>query len=125
MDNLDSGQQNTQGQGQSQQYEKIYVKPSLPDDGLILGLGIGSLLMLFICGPAGLIMAIVAIGKAKNAEQVYRQNPGKYDNSTYSLVNSGRICAIIGVVLNSLWVLGSLLYVFIIIGAFGAAALGT
>lgn len=135
MDNLDNQQYPQQPQqpqyGQQGQYQQqygntYYVKPSLPDDSLILGLGIGSIvcLLLGFCGPLGIVLSIIAMSKAKKAKQLYFAHLGKYDNGSLGMVNGGNITAIIGLVINGLITLFLLGYFVFFIGFFGLMAAG-
>lgn len=75
-------------------------KQKLPNSTLILVLGILSVLGCCCSGFLGLIFGIIAIFMAKQATEVYNQNPELYDG--YNNVKTGKILAIIGTVLSAL-----------------------
>lgn len=72
------------------------------------------MLLLWYCR---LIVGIVALVLAKKAKEVYLENPELY--SDYNNVKTGRILAIIGIVLSALF----LIYMIGIISYFGMDAL--
>lgn len=90
------------------------TKEQLPNSTLILIFGIASIVTCFCYGVLGLIFGIIALVLAKKAIQLYNANPELYTG--YENVKAGRICAIIGVVLSSLYFLVILAYL-IFVGA--------
>jgi uncharacterized protein YacL len=86
----------------------------LPNSTAILVLGILSIVI--CCG--GLILAIIALVMASKAKALYDANPGRYSPSSYSNVKTGKICAIIGLILS---LLGSLYYIIVVL-IIGAAS---
>ncbi len=72
----------------------------LPSTGVVIGLGIASILLCWCYGVLGLILATVAIIIAGNSKKLYDQNPENYSN--YGSLKTGKIIAIIGLVLNIL-----------------------
>jgi uncharacterized membrane protein len=72
-------------------------KQKLPNATAVLILGIVSLITC-CCWGAGIVLAIVALVLAKKDMAMYRQEPELYGN--YSTLNTGRILAIIGIVLG-------------------------
>lgn len=89
----------------------------LPNATIILVLGILSIVTCCCYGIVGLIVGIVALVLAKKAKEVYLENPELY--SDYNNVKTGRILAIIGIVLSALF----LIYMIGIISYFGMDAL--
>ena len=75
-----------------------YSRPpeDLPNSTTILVLGILSILF---AGAIGIILAIVALSMSRNARHAYEDYPNDYTVASYSRVNAGRICAIIGLCL--------------------------
>lgn len=65
----------------------------LPNATAVLVLGILSIVVCFICG----IIALVISNKDMAA---YRANPELYSASSYNNIKAGRICAIVGIVLQ-------------------------
>lgn len=72
------------------------VPEDLPNSTAILVLGI---LSIIFAGLIGIILAIIALSMAKNARHAYEDYPGEYTEASYSRVNAGRICAIVGLCL--------------------------
>lgn len=83
-------------------------RQTLPNSTLILIFGILSLLSCCCYGLPGLIFGIVALVMAKKAKETYLQNPELY--SGYGNVKTGRILAIIGIVLSVLYILAIVVY---------------
>lgn len=90
------------------------TKEQLPNSTLILIFGIVSIVTCFCYGIFGLIFGIIALVLSKNATTLYNANPDLYRG--YENVKAGKICAIIGIVLSSLYFLLIICY-FIFIGA--------
>ncbi len=75
----------------------------LPNSTLILVFGILSIVTCCCYGIIGLILGIVAIVLAKKATQIYTENPEEY--SGFQNVKTGKILAIIGIILSALYLL--------------------
>ncbi|EDP96319.1 CCC motif membrane protein [Kordia algicida OT-1] len=75
----------------------------LPNDVLIIILGILSIVGCCFWGVVGLVLGLVTLYLASNATKIYQQNPDGYDN--YSNIKIGRVLAIIGIVLSVLYLL--------------------
>ncbi|USL95016.1 DUF4190 domain-containing protein [Riemerella anatipestifer] len=93
------------------------MKQNLPNATLVLVLGILSILGCCCYGVPGIILGVVALVMYKKDNQLYWANPELYAN--YSNLTTGRILAIIGIVLSALNVLA---YVVLIV-LFGFEAL--
>ncbi len=93
-------------------------KQKLPNATAVLVLGILSIITCCCYGIIGLVLGIVALVLAKKDNELYNANPELYAN--YSNLKTGRILAIIGIVLSSIYVL-SMAYLFIAYGADGIA----
>ncbi len=76
-------------------------KQTLPNATLILVFGILSIVTCCCYGVIGLPLGIVALVLANKAKKLYLQQPEMYEG--YNNVNTGRILAIIGIILNSLY----------------------
>jgi predicted Zn finger-like uncharacterized protein len=72
--------------------------------GLVLVLGVLSLMCLAVCGPIGVALGITAwvLGHADLRKMKARQ----MDPAGYSTTQGGYVCGIIGTALNALWTLG-------------------
>ncbi|GGG50366.1 CCC motif membrane protein [Bizionia arctica] len=92
-------------------------KQPLQNATLILVLGIISILTCCCYGILGLPIGIVALVLASKSTSIYAENPELY--SGYNNVKTGKILAIIGIVLNVIF----LAYVFWMISLIGWEAL--
>lgn len=81
-------------------------KQQLPNSTLILVFGIISIVTCCCYGVIGLIFGIIAIVLANKATKLYAANPELYTG--YSNVNTGKILAIIGVILNGIYLAWSI-----------------
>lgn len=89
----------------------------LPNATLILVFGILSIVTCCCYGVLGLIFGIIAMVMAGKATNLYKQNPELYTD--YGNVKTGKILAIIGIILSSIYLIFSIWA----ISAFGLEAL--
>lgn len=75
-------------------------KRELPNSTLILVFGILSIIGCCCYGVAGVIFGIIALVMSKRAIEIYNADPELYTG--YNNVKTGRILAIIGLVLSAL-----------------------
>ena len=75
----------------------------LPNATLILVFGILSIVTCCCYGIIGLILGVVAIVLANKATKVYAENPEGYTG--FQNVKTGKVLAIIGIVLSALYLL--------------------
>lgn len=75
----------------------------LPNSTTVLVLGIISLLGCCCYGIPGIITGIIALNLAKKDTALYNSDPSKYDG--ISNINTGKILAIIGLILSILTIL--------------------
>ena len=95
------------------------IKVPIPNSQGILILGIFSLVTTICCGGigfVGLVLGIIAVVMSSKAEQMYAENPAPYTETSYKNVNAGKICGIIGIVVNGVLILAGIIYL-IVIGA--------
>ena len=95
------------------------IKVPIPNSQGILILGIFSLVTTFCCvgiGIVGLTLGILAVVMSTKATELYEQNPKPYSEGSFKNVNGGRICGIIGIVANGIWILFLFIYL-IVLGA--------
>lgn len=83
-------------------------KQKLPNSTAVLVLGILSILTCCCGGIVGLVLGIIALVLAKKDIQLYNANPELYSN--YNNINTGKILAIIGIVLSSIYLLITIFY---------------
>ncbi|WP_062055144.1 CCC motif membrane protein [Aquimarina longa] len=79
------------------------TKQQLPNATLVLIFGITSIITCSCYGILGLVFGIVALVLAQKAKELYLKNPGLYLG--YENLKAGKICALIGVILSSLYLL--------------------
>lgn len=77
---------------------------SLPNATAVLVLGIVSIVVC-CCYGGGVILGGIALYLASKDRKLYRANPDMYTAKSYSNLNTGRICAIIGLVLSASYIL--------------------
>jgi len=93
------------------------VKVPIPNSQGILILGIFSLITTFCCGGigfVGLVLGIIAVVLSSKAEQMYAENPAAYTEASYKNVNAGRICGIIGIVVNGILIIAGIIYLLVV-----------
>ncbi|WP_291868479.1 CCC motif membrane protein [Maribacter sp.] len=86
----------------------------LPNTGAIIGLSIASILLCWCYGVLGLLLSIVALILASKATKAYNTEPELY--SDFGSLKTGKILAIIGIVLNVLFLLFMVWLIFSVIG---------
>lgn len=89
----------------------------LPNATPVLILGILSIPFCCAYGIIGLVMGVIALVLAKKDERLYHLNPAAYTVNSYKNLRSGRVCAIIGIVMGSLYTI----MIIILIAIFGIA----
>ncbi|MCL6272790.1 CD225/dispanin family protein [Muricauda sp. 2012CJ35-5] len=88
----------------------------LPGASTVLTMGIISIVgTIFCCGPFGSIFSIIALVKAKSANQLYLQNPEAYTD--YSNIKTGKILAYIGLAISLVYLILCIAYFGLIIAA--------
>jgi hypothetical protein len=95
---------------------------NLPNATAALVLGIISIVGAFCYGIVGVICGIIGLVLANKDRKLYQATPELYTPSSYSSLNAGRTCSIIGLILGGLFMLLMILY-FIVFGAFFMEAL--
>jgi hypothetical protein len=91
-------------------------KRKLPNASAVLILGIMSILTCCCWGVIGLILGIIALVLAKKDMALYNENPELYEG--YSNINTGRILAIIGIVLSAIYFIINI-YMLVVLGEQG------
>ena len=85
-----------------QTYQPIKIKqPAAPYSIPILVLGISSLVFFLVYG-AGIVLGIIALIYTKKANLSIKNNPNTYNPSSFKMIKSGKICALIGTILSAL-----------------------
>lgn len=88
-------------------------KQTLPNSTGVLVLGILSVVTCCCYGIIGLILGIIALVLAKKATEMYKENPENYTG--FSNVSTGKILAIIGIVLNVIFI-GYIIWIISFLG---------
>lgn len=81
-------------------------RQTLPNSTLILVFGILSILTCCCYGIIGLIFGIIALVMAKKAKKIYLAEPELYKG--YNNVKTGKILAIIGIILSTIYLVGTI-----------------
>ncbi|HAF28743.1 MAG TPA: hypothetical protein DCG75_06810 [Bacteroidales bacterium] len=89
----------------------------LPNATAVLVLGILSIVTCWCIGIPGLVMGIIAIVLSGKSKTLYNENPANYSEASYKNLNAGRVCAIIGTVLSSIYLSFALIKWIIVGGA--------
>lgn len=86
-------------------------KQTLPNSNLILVFGILAILGCCCYGIFGIVFAIIALLMARKATEMYKTNPELYTG--YQNVKTGKILAIIGLVLSLLALIGTIVSIIV------------
>lgn len=89
---------------------------TLPNATGVLVLGILSIVFCWCYGFIGATLGIIALVLANKANKLYQSSPNSYTESSYKNMKAGKVCAIIGLSLSSLYII----YFIIIITFYGA-----
>lgn len=90
----------------------------LPNSTAVLVLGIISIALCWCYGIVALTCGIIAIVLGNKAMALYKANPSAYTLSSFNNTKGGRICAIIGICLGSLYLIFIIIYLVILGTAF-------
>lgn len=92
---------------------------TLPYSTAVLVLGICSLVGCIFYGIPGLVCGIIAIVLHKKDKAIYDTNPAAYE---FAFKNSkaGNICAIIGTIMSSIFLLIFIVYIVFIVSIIGS-----
>lgn len=91
-------------------------KQKLPNATLVLVLGIASIITCCCWGITGLVVGIIALVLAQKDLKLYFENPDLY--SGYSNLNTGRILAVIGIILSTVYFVITI-YLYAVVGEAG------
>ena len=98
------------------QPNRQYNQQPLQNATAVLVLGI---LSLVICG-IGVVLGIIGLVLANKDIKLYNANPEVYTIGSYNNIKAGRICAIIGLILQSLIVIFYIVWIAFIISLAGS-----
>ena len=88
---------------------------SVPNSTATLVLGILSIVFCWCYGIPGTVLGIIALVISKKGKLEYDANPTNFTKSSYSNMKAGRVCAIIGLSISSVYLIIFLIY-FAIVG---------
>ncbi|MBI2279909.1 MAG: hypothetical protein HYU68_04370 [Bacteroidetes bacterium] len=94
--------------------QQINSQQVLPNATGVLVLGILSIVFCFCYGVIGIVLGIIAIVLANKANKLYLENPTNYSESSYKNMKAGKVCAIIGLCLSSLYLIVVIIYISIV-----------
>lgn len=94
------------------------MQQSLPNATGVLVLGIISIVLCW-CYGIGIVLGIIALVLSSKAKTLYQENPNTYSIGSFKNMNAGRICAIIGLSLSSVYLVFIIIYFVILGAAFG------
>lgn len=120
MENQGTPNQDNSNQVFSQQFRQLQ---QLPNSTAVLVLGIISLpvcFCYFLMGIPGFVLSIISLSMASKAKKIYEVNPSLYTPGSYNNLKAGRVCAIIGLVLNSILLI-TVIIVFVMFASTGVA----
>lgn len=90
------------------------MQQSLPNATIVLVLGILSIVTCCcFYGIIGLVLSIIALVLSKKDKVLYAMNIGAYTESSFKNLNAGRVCAIVGLILNLLILIASIGFIAI------------
>lgn len=90
----------------------------IPNSTAVLVLGIISIALCWCYGIVALTCGIIAVVLANKGMALYKENPSAYTLSSFNNMKGGRICAIIGLCLGSLYLIFVIIYLVILGTAF-------
>jgi hypothetical protein len=130
MENQGTPNQENVNQQFNQQFGQKPVVPQqfgtqqIPNSTAVLVLGIISLpvcFCYFLFGIPGLVLSIIALVLSNKARVVYEKNPSLYTQASYNNLKAGKICAIIGLAINGVCLIGMIIYIAFIATVFSSA----
>ncbi len=102
---------------ENQTQQQNFVQQPLPNSTAILVLGILSIALCWCVGVVGITLSIIALIMSGKAIALYNSNPNLYSTGSFNNAKAGKVCAIIGLCLSSLY----LIYVIVVFLIWGAA----
>lgn len=90
----------------------------VPNSTAVLVLGIISIALCWCYGIVALTCGIIALVLGNKGLALYKANPSAYTLSSFNNLKGGRICAIIGLCLGSLYLILIIVYIVILGTAF-------
>lgn len=86
-------------------------KRDLPNSTGTIILGIASIpTCACFAGVLGIVLGIIGLVLGNKDKKLYEQNPANWTEKSYKNMNAGRICAIVGICISSLYLVVSLIF---------------
>lgn len=82
----------------------------LPNSTAVLVLGILSIVFCFAYGILGVVLGTIGLVLGNKDRAAYRDLPDRYTAASYSTLNAGRTCAIIGLSCSILFIVAILIF---------------
>ena len=101
----------------------MQTQQSLPNSVGALVLGILSIVFCFCYGIIGITLGIIGLIMANKAIKLYMASPETYTEGSYKNVKAGKVCAIVGLCLSSLWIVILIIYVVFFAAVIGGGLL--
>jgi hypothetical protein len=110
-------------ENQNQTTENQLIKKDLPNSTGVLVLGILSIVFCFCYGIFGIVFGIISLVLASKDGKLYENSPSTYTESSFKNMKGGKVCAIVGLSLSSVYILIVVIYLAIFGAAIGAGIL--
>ena len=78
------------------------VRKSLPNAGVVLFLGILSILFSALLGAPGLLTGIITLVLSRSGKRLRKETPDAFTGGSWTCIVTGRVLAVIGIVLSLL-----------------------
>jgi uncharacterized membrane-anchored protein len=80
---------------------------NLSNSSAVLVLGIISIVtsLCYVSAIIGVVCGIIGLVLSNKDRALYQSNPAIYNNASYSQLNAGRTCSIVGLIIGALWLL--------------------
>jgi len=101
--------------------QQIITQMGVPNSSAVLVLGILSIVVCWCYGLPGIVLGVIALVMAGKSAKLVRENSELYTENSIKNLKAGKICAIIGTSLSSLYFLIIIVYLIIIGAAIGTA----
>ncbi|MFO7940145.1 MAG: CCC motif membrane protein [Bacteroidales bacterium] len=106
---------------QPQQSQQIITQMGVPNSTAVLVLGILSIVVCWCYGLPGIVLGVIALVMSGKSAKLVRENSERYTENSIKNLKAGKICAIIGTSLSSLYFFIIIVYLIIIGAAIGTA----
>ncbi|MGZ4034865.1 MAG: CCC motif membrane protein [Bacteroidia bacterium] len=124
MENQGTPNQNPNQENINKVFNQQFGLQQLPNSTAVLVMGIISLPICFcyiLFGVPGLVLSIISFTMSNKARREYDANPSLYTQASYNNLKAGRVCAIIGMIINSLCLVAMIIYIIVFVSIMGAA----